>query len=123
MTGVDGQRMAYEEFFRRAILRLRDASKSRGIHSVYSGFNAAFREYYGEDPVPATRHLTSQGYIETAPRRGGVMICLHGEAPESAAQLGKAALARILGKRPRQSEDTFAKVIDELLPKETEKEG
>ncbi len=80
-SGTPRKRLTYEEFFRRAVLRLRDTSKSLGIHSVYSGFNQAFREYYGEDPVPVTQQLARDGKIVMQPRRGGVMIYLPEDAP------------------------------------------
>jgi hypothetical protein len=41
-------KLSYEEFFKLAILRLRNTSKSLGIHSVFTGFNQAF---HGEDAI------------------------------------------------------------------------
>jgi len=76
-------KLSYEEFFINAILKLRDTSKSRGIHSVFSGFNQAFRDYFGEDPIKKTQELLAQGKIEIKPVRKGVMIYLPGEAPKS----------------------------------------
>ena len=37
----------------------------KGIHSVYSGFNQAFREYFGTNPVEATTRLAQEGKIVT----------------------------------------------------------
>lgn len=113
------RRLTREEFVRVAILRLRDLSKSKGIHAVYSGFNNAFREYFGEDPVEFMRDLAKQGKVEIAPRRGGVMIYLPGEAPKSASTLGNEALSKILREKKTSSE-LFEKVIDELLPDHTD---
>ena len=90
---------------------MRNPSKSRGIHSVYSGFNEAFREYFGEDPIQITQELASQGKIETRFVKGGVMIYLPSEAPTSRSQLGKAALSKILGKQL----DHESGLIDEFL--------
>jgi len=74
-------RMTYEEFIKTAIERLRSPNY-RGIHSVYSGFNEAFKQYYpGEDPVNATTGLAKEGKIQLMPVRGGVMIYLPGDAP------------------------------------------
>jgi len=75
------ERMTHQQFFHKAIKSLRNLDKSKGIHSVYSGFNQAFREYYEDDPVPVTQQLAKDGQIEIQPRRGGVMIYLPGEGP------------------------------------------
>ena len=75
-------KMSHEDFFTRAILKLRDTSKSQGIHSVFSGFNQAFREYYLEDPVEVTQKLASEGKIDVKPAKRGVMIYLPGEGPK-----------------------------------------
>ena len=88
------ERMPHEQFFHRAIKNLRNLDKSKGIHSVYSGFNQAFREYYQDDPVPVTQQLAQAGRIEIQPRRGGVMIYLPGEGPTR--DKGGDALAKIL---------------------------
>ncbi|MBI4527807.1 MAG: hypothetical protein HY695_28755 [Deltaproteobacteria bacterium] len=68
------------EFVKKAILSLRK-EPYKGIHSVYSGFNNAFRDYFSEDPVKWTNQLSADGVIETRPARGGVMLYLPGEAP------------------------------------------
>jgi hypothetical protein len=87
-------RMTHEEFFQKAIKNLRNLEKSKGIHSVFSGFNQAFRKYYDEDPIPVTRRLADAGIIEIQPRRGGVMIYLPGEGPTQ--DRGGDALDKIL---------------------------
>ena len=69
-----------EEFVVQAIKRLRK-DPYRGIHSVYSGFNEAFRRYFGTNPIETTSRLVAEGKIETRPFKGGVMIFLPGEAP------------------------------------------
>jgi len=71
MSQDSEKRLTREEFVRVAILRLRDLSKSRGIHAVYSGFNNAFREYFSQDPVEFVRDLAKQGKVEIVPRKGG----------------------------------------------------
>lgn len=50
--------------------------KYKGLHTVYSGFNQAFRLYYGDnvDPVKATRELATQGVIKIIPAKGGAML-------------------------------------------------
>jgi hypothetical protein len=87
---VHEEKLGKEEFVVRAIKKLR--GKYRGIHTVFSGFNEAFRQYFGEDPRPVTQEMTSKGIIELRPVKGGVMIYLKGDAP----QAGDDALKKIL---------------------------
>lgn len=75
------RRLTEEEFVIQAIKRLRK-EPFRGIHSVYSGFNEAFRRYFNTNPVEATNRLAVEGKIETRPFKGGVMLFLPGEAPK-----------------------------------------
>ena len=109
-------KLNYEEFFEMAILKLRDTSKSSGIHSVYSGFNKAFREYFGYDPVKVSQELASEGKIEIRPVRGGVMIYLPGDAPKSRGELGKAALSRIFDEPHDHDKGLVEKVLSEVAP-------
>jgi hypothetical protein len=85
-----GAKLGKEEFVVRAIKKLR--GRYRGIHSVFSGFNEAFREYFGEDPRPVTQELAARGIIAIRPVKGGVMLYLKGEAPHA----GDDALRKIL---------------------------
>jgi hypothetical protein len=75
------KRLTEEEFVIQAIKKLRK-DPFRGIHSVYSGFNEAFRKYFGTNPVEATSKLAAEGKLETRPFKGGVMLFLPGEAPQ-----------------------------------------
>ena len=77
------EKISYEDFVIRAIARLRNPDKSKGIHTVYSGFNNAFRKYYNEDPIPITKMLADKGIIEMQPRKGGMMLYLPGEGPQA----------------------------------------
>ncbi len=70
-----------EEFVVKAIKKLR--GKYRGIHTVFSGFNEAFRQYFGEDPRPVTQEMAAKGIVEIRPVKGGVMLYLKGEAPRA----------------------------------------
>ena len=72
------------EFVERAIKRLRTVPY-KGIHSVYSGFNKAFRDYFDVNPVEATTRLAGEGKIATRPVKGGVMIYLPQDAPPARA--------------------------------------
>lgn len=116
MNQNDTERLTREEFVRRAIPRLRDLSRSRGIHAVYSGFNNAFREYFHDDPVEFLKGLAKLGKVEIVPRKGGVMIYLPGEAPKSASSLGEEALSVILHAGETDPEGAFVRVIDKLIP-------
>lgn len=69
-----------EEFVRRAVLRLRKGT-AKSIHTVYSGFNAAWREYYGTDPVEGIKALVDAGVCVTHPTRGGARLYLAEDAP------------------------------------------
>jgi hypothetical protein len=77
---VEEEKLTEEEFVIQAIKKLRK-EPFRGIHSVFSGFNEAFRKYFGSNPVEATTRLANEGKIETRPFKGGVMLFLPGEAP------------------------------------------
>jgi len=75
------RKLTEEEFVLQAIKKLRK-DPFRGIHSVYSGFNEAYRKYFGTNPVETTSKLAAEGKIETRPFKGGVMLFLPGDAPK-----------------------------------------
>lgn len=79
-------RLTPEQFILEAIVKLRaPTAKSKGIHSVFSGFNEAFRAYFpGEDPVAWTKKLADEGKLATRLVRGGAMLYLPGDAPAGA---------------------------------------
>jgi hypothetical protein len=75
------ERLSHEEFVKKAIVSLRKEGY-KGIHSVYSGFNEAFKKYFtGENPVEVTNRLAGEGKIMIRPVKGGVMLYLPEEAP------------------------------------------
>jgi len=80
-TMEEAEKLTEEEFVVQAIKKLRK-DPYRGIHSVYSGFNEAFRKYFGTNPIEATSRLVAEGKIETRPFKGGMMLFLPGEAPK-----------------------------------------
>jgi hypothetical protein len=89
------EKLSYEEFVKRAIVSLRKEGY-KGIHTVYSGFNEAFKKYYdGEDPVKVTNQLASEGKIIIRPVKGGVMLYLPEEAPSSAGRSADEALKKM----------------------------
>jgi len=69
-----------EEFVRRAVERLRKGT-ARSIHTVYSGFNSAWREYYGTDPIDGVKALEKAGVCVTHPTKGGARLYLAEDAP------------------------------------------
>lgn len=73
-------RLTQEQFVLKAIETLRK-KEYKGIHTVYSGFNQAFRNYFGTDPVAATKALSEAGKIVIHGTKGGVMLYKVGEAP------------------------------------------
>lgn len=75
------ERLSHEEFVKKAIVSLRKEGY-KGIHTVYSGFNEAFKKYFpGENPVEVTNNLAKEGKIAIRPVKGGVMLYLPEEAP------------------------------------------
>jgi hypothetical protein len=57
------EKLTYEEFVKQAILKLRTGNYNnyKGIHTVYSGFNEAFRKYFdGANPIEITNQLAQQ---------------------------------------------------------------
>jgi hypothetical protein len=76
--------MSDEAFVKLAIVKLRTGN-FKGIHSVFSGFNEAFKRYFGDaDPVEATNRLAETGKIALRPVKRGVMLYLPDEAPSFA---------------------------------------
>jgi len=75
-------KLSHEEFIKQAITKLRTGN-FKGIHSVYSGFNEAFKKYFdGEDPVKVTNKLAKEGKLVIRPTKGGVVLYLPEEAPQ-----------------------------------------
>jgi len=85
------KKLSQEEFVKKAIKSLRKAPY-KGIHSVFSGFNAAFRKYFNEDPVAATKKLAEKGVIVVRGARKGAYLLL-----------------------PEDAEDSQQKVLDKIL--------
>ncbi len=75
------EKLSHEEFVKKAIVSLRKEGY-KGIHSVYSGFNEAFKKYFNaENPVEVTNRLANEGKIVIRPVKGGVMLYLPEDAP------------------------------------------
>lgn len=87
-------KMSHREFVERAIKALKKPGYN-SIHVVYSGFNNAFREYFGEEPRLHVDQLVKDGVITLRPAKGGALIALpDGEKKENDGTA--AALAKIL---------------------------
>ncbi len=88
------EKLSHEEFVTKAIVELRKEGY-KGIHTVYSGFNNAFKKYFdGENPVEVTNKLAKEGKIVIRPVKGGVMLYLPGDAP-MARNIGDDALKKM----------------------------
>ena len=78
---------------KKAIQKLRKG-EYKGIHTVFSGFNEAFRKYFdGADPVEATKELVKKGIIVSRPARRGAYILLAEDATDNSQKV----LDKILG--------------------------
>lgn len=78
------EKLSKEEFIKKAIVSLRKEGY-KGIHTVYAGFNEAFKDYFpGENPIDATNALAKEDKIVIRPVKGGVMLYLPEEAPGKA---------------------------------------
>jgi len=76
-----GEKLTQAEFVKKAIVSLRK-EPYKGIHTIYSGFNDAFRAYFNnEDPIKCTNQLANDGVIVIRPVKGGVMLYLPEDAP------------------------------------------
>ena len=80
MAEAGENKISEYEFVAKAIKKLRKPPY-KGIHSVYSGFNQAFKDYFGTNPVETTQRLAQERKITIRPVRGGVMLYLPEDAP------------------------------------------
>lgn len=67
-----------DEFTIAGIKKLR-TPPYKGIHSVYSGFNAAFQKRFDKSPVDHQIAMVKAGKLQTRPAKGGAMLYLPGE--------------------------------------------
>lgn len=83
-----------EEFALLAIERLKKPGQA-GIHTVYSGFNEAFRVYFADkDPVKEVQTLAEAGKIDFRMAKGGAVIYPPGKMPANTAS-AETALKRM----------------------------
>lgn len=93
------KKLSYKNFVTAAIRNLR-INGYKGIHTVFSGFNEAFREYYGSDvdPVEITKKLAEDGIIVIRPAKKGATLYLAEDAPKHVPSEVKETLSKILAK-------------------------
>ena len=93
--GTQSNRLTHEEFINVAIEGLADPKYGKGIHVVYSNFNAAFEEYFGTPARPIVDKLSEEGKFIKRWAKGGVMLYKPEDAPEVTDNRGSAALAKL----------------------------
>ncbi|MGD2126280.1 MAG: hypothetical protein PVG99_09385 [Desulfobacteraceae bacterium] len=109
MMDTEEKKISEYDFVVRAVKKLRKPPY-KGIHSVYSGFNQAFREYFNKNPVEVTNQLAKEGRIATRPVRGGVMLYLPEDAPAPSAP--KSVLEKILAEEKPEEEPAISSPVD-----------
>jgi hypothetical protein len=82
------RKLSKEDFVLQAIRNLRKPPY-KGIHAVFSSFNSAFKEYFGEEARETVDRMAKEGKIGRRMVRGGPMLYLPGEIPEGEDTLGK----------------------------------
>lgn len=83
MSPENTKKLSKEMFVTKAIESLRKDGY-KGIHSVFSGFNEAFKGYFpGDDPVQTTNALATDGKIVIRPAKKGVMLYMPDDAPKN----------------------------------------
>ena len=84
MRNITGK-VPFKDFYRKSIEILKQHNKIdpttgkpyNGVHVVYSGFNEAFKKYYGFDPRTTTDQLAAEGKISVWKfSKGGPIIYL-----------------------------------------------
>jgi hypothetical protein len=103
-------RMSEKEFVLTAIRTLRKDGYT-SIHTVYSGFNVAFRKYFGTDPVTAVKKFEVDGVVVTQPRKGGAAMWIASEAPPEVV----AALAARNAKKDKPAKVKKPTALDKIL--------
>ena len=93
---LENRSLSEEEFVIQGITKLKK-DPYKGINSVFSGFNDAFRKQFNKDPIELTSRMASEGKVEVLPMKGGkgVMLYLPGEGPRG--RKTDEALKKILG--------------------------
>lgn len=73
---ISQPKLSHEEFVKRAILKLKKPNEL-GINTIHSGFNDAFRKYFGgDDPSETISNLAKEGKLVIKPAKEGYFIYL-----------------------------------------------
>ncbi len=77
-------KLSPEEFVLQAVVALK-TEKYKGVHVVRSGFNQAFRDYFGDeaDPIATTTQMRKDGKIAIFLSKGGASLYLLEDLKES----------------------------------------
>ncbi len=68
------QKLTPEQFVFLALEKLKKPG-AKGIHTVFTGFNQAFRSYFPDsDPVALVKKMVEEGKLVSRPAKGGAMI-------------------------------------------------
>jgi hypothetical protein len=86
------EKLTHEQFATRAVAKLRTGTY-KGIHTRFSGFNQAWKEYFGTDPIVGVNELIAERKIMGHPAKGGFTIYLLEDAKVNPAMF---ALDKIL---------------------------
>jgi hypothetical protein len=88
-------KLTEEGFTLRAIDKLANKERSKGIHCVYSGFNSAWKNYFNTDPKQGVTALADRGIVKIRPCKGGVMIYRPEDYPKTANSTGATTLKKM----------------------------
>jgi len=68
---MNNKKLSKEQFLMRAFERLPNKDKGfKGFQTVISGFNDAFRDYFGQEPVPFLKAQEKAGKIVSRGKKG-----------------------------------------------------
>ncbi len=82
-NATSNERLTPESFVLQAIDALK--TEKKGVHVVRSGFNQAFRNYFGDeaDPIETTTQMRRDGKIAVFLATGGVLLYLRENLKET----------------------------------------
>jgi hypothetical protein len=95
------EKLTKEQFTLRALDTLPKGESAsgkvyKGVHTVYQGFNEAFRTYFPDsDPVAWIKEAAKAGLVVTIPTKGGVRFYKPEDAPAVAGRDALAVLAKM----------------------------
>lgn len=117
-------KLTEDQFVINSILKLR-VEPYKGIHTVISGMNEGYREYFGgKDPVSHVQNMEERGLIEGHFSKKGRTIYLKGEMPSrfsgKNAVRAQETISRVVGDKPqvinkKAREKVAAKMIGDVI--------